>query len=324
MKILVLLAYLLSSLFPVWQDKQPPEPIEGTASITSEEFKTPVGPYEFVFNFPDHWGMGDYSVTPDGKAHFVLLPTEGGLGCTIDVEPCLDKKSLKNQMLSLEKTFRSVTPLKEGFEAKMDGAWFLCKNEGQFLLQIWYVTPYIGKNDLLLWEGLKQCLTIQDPQKVASSKVNHLRVTEEPSIGWWCHQPSSQYDVLFETVPVTNAKPNQGGAKNYFLKFKEVKSSGYFYVKWQVASLDKVKSYKDHLRLMESEIKKIDPTQKSDFQPEIDLNNRYAKLSGYPYQFITLAGDGFLFGFAVKANNPYVKPDLDDLIKRVKWKLKSE
>ncbi len=320
MKIIVLLAYLMSSLFGLKQDMQAPKPIEGFAQSKSASYKTTMNGYEIVFHFPNKWGMGEQTILSNDQSKFSLFPNKGGLGCTISLDYCKDNAALKNSIKSLEKLFPNSHQIQNGFEASIKEGFFLCKEEGSFLVQMWYVTPK-QKENILIWEGLKQCLTIIDPQVAAAAKRGERRVTEEPMRGWWCHHPASSFDVLFEIPPTSQAKANLGGTRNYHLQFTDPKTSGFFYVKWNCA-LDNAKTYKDHLKLMEAEITNLDSTQKSAAQPIIDLNNRYATLSGSPYQFITLAGEDFLFGFAVKTNSPHLKTNLDDLSARVKWRVK--
>jgi len=320
MKIIALFACLLGSLLGLGQDMQAPNPIEGVAQSKSAEFNTTMNGYEIAFHFPNKWGMGEQTMLNNDHSQLSLFPKKGGLGCTLSLDYYKDNATLKNSIQSLETLFPNSQQIQNGFEASVEEGFFLCKEEGPFLVQMWYVTPK-QKDNILSWEGLKQCLTIIDPQAAVAKKGLENRVTEEPTRGWWCHHPDSDFDVLFEISPTSQAKVNLGGTRNYHVQFTDPKTSGFFYVKWNCA-LNKAKTYKDHLKFMEAEIKKLDSAQKSASEPMVDLNNRYATLSGSPYQFITLAGVDFLFGFAVKTNSPHLKTNLNDLSARVKWRVK--
>ena len=137
--------------------------------------------------------------------------------------------------------------------------------------------------------------------------------------GYWCHHPDNKLHVLFETFPgPMSCVINDDDSMTHYLKFDEFRCSGYFFIKWDQNRFDQEVTYSDHLATMVAEIKKIEANQTVASKTEFDLKQHYGLLPGSPYGFITIAGDGFLFGFAVKGKEGF-SYDINSLIRRVKW-----
>jgi hypothetical protein len=138
------------------------------------------------------------------------------------------------------------------------------------------------------------------------------------------NHPEGKLRVIFETFPLIKCMPRQNSNASYLLQFEGNRASGFLYVKWDQNVWDQKVSedhepYLIHLQEMMLDIFVIEPNQEFEQEPEYYLKDGYAICRGTPYGLITLSGDGFLFGFAVKDTHPLINHDIADYVDRVKW-----
>ena len=300
----------------------PPKPIEGAAFIAAKEFSTDAGDFTFNFKFPSGWGMGNMSTTEDGSGIFMLFPLKGGAGCSIEISKYSNGTLLKAAFDGLLKEFSSAKLLDDGFEVEFSKAWYAWTRSGEHMIQIWYSIPKKTKEYAQQWKGLKDCVSIGNKASKGGNDVQQqiASVTEYPLHGWWCHHPNNKLHILFESFPSIICAPAKDSAARHLLSFTDFTCSGFFYVKWDQEDFDKIETFQKHLDEMVQDLKKMESKQTVD-TPTFDLNQKYAILPGSPYSFVTLASPTghFLFGFAIKRSNSFLKYDINDLIKRVKY-----
>lgn len=313
----VLSALLFSQAFAI----PPPKPIEGSASIVSKSFSTSAGDFSFDFNFPSGWGMGEMHASAEGWGSFHLFPVNGGIGCSIEITKFDNANLAKNALQDFRKTFKSTSKLQDGFEVELPKAFYACRAKGDHLIQIWYSMSKKKKEHAKNWESLKNCVSVSLLSKAPlhDKEQEFLPVVESPIYGWICNHPNNQLRVIFDSHPFYTCIANVDNSAAYLLQIKHRKCHGFFYVKWDQTGLDKSEPYHEHLQEMLQDVLKIEPDQQFSQAPEFNLKDGYAILYGNPYGLVTLSGDGFLFGFAVKAQEPHSSYDINDLIKRIKW-----
>jgi hypothetical protein len=298
-----------------------PKPIKGSAAIVSKSFSAGAGEFVFDFKFPSGWGMGQMQASPNGSGFFQLFPVNGGVGCSIEITKYDHADLAKDALHDIRETFEKITKIQDGFEVSLSKAYYSCRINGDHLIQIWYSLPKKKKEHTKTWEQLKNCVSISHAghPSLQDKEREFLPVVELPLRGWVCNHPNNNLHVIFESYPIFTCTPNKESSSISLLKFKDIKSSGFFYVKWDQTDLDKNEPYQEHLQEMLQDILKIEPNQQVLQAQEFDLKEGYAILRGNPYGLITLSGDGFLFGFAVKSENSSIRYDINDHIKRIKW-----
>lgn len=318
-----------SFLFSHLLEGSPPQPIQGVPGIMAKAYNFGAGGVSFSITPPSGWGMGEMSVSPTESSHFVLFPSSGGYGCTIDVIPFENDLLAKEALEASKKRFKRITPLGNGFEAELKKGWYCCSSDENYLVKIWYMLPKKRKNETQVWNQLKQCLVIQ--KRVEQAQQNTTDTSTRPPVektngGWVFHHPENKIDLFFAfpwsnflttsclTSSSLNSEPNQ----IYQIEFENFHVTGYFFVKWNQTNLDTEAPYKQHLQEMIEDVKKMETSQNNPSQFTLNLAERYAYAQGSPYTMFTLAGDEFLFGFAIKPNT-FLDYDVNNLIKLVSW-----
>ena len=164
------------------------------------------------------------------------------------------------------------------------------------------------------------CSSFQDVINLDEEEPQALPpITEMPLVGW-CFQHSNQkLQVIFECYPDLSCVPNYEPCPSYLLQFEDSRGSGFLYIKWDPSACPSKNTFKHNLEEMLLDIARLEPNEITADDYEYDLNQGYGILKGSPYGLISLSGDCFLFGFAVKAKlHPY---DINDLIHRIKWSI---
>lgn len=296
-----------------------PKPIEGSASIISPSFTTTAGDFSFSITLPAGWGIGEMQVSHTGCGSFHLFPTNGGIGCSMEISS-FDQAALARESLeSFRRTFKSVSEIEGGFEVELSKAFYACRLQGEQLIQIWYSLPKKKKEHVKNWKMLKNCLSLSRKLAIEQAPQEWLPIVQSPFHGWICHHPHNDLRVMFDPGPLYTGTANTDDAKNYLLEFKSWQCQGFFYVKWDLPNLDKDEPYHEHLQEMLQDVLAIAPTQTVLQDPELNLQEGYAILQGSPYTLVTLSGDGFLFGFAVKVLPLTMSYDINTLIRAIKW-----
>jgi hypothetical protein len=145
-----------------------------------------------------------------------------------------------------------------------------------------------------------------------------LPISELPLLGWALHHPkNNNVQVIFESFPLMNCMPNFEPSRLHLLEFEDLKCSGFLYIKWDQFNFQSKVTFQKHLDEILQDIMSFEPNQIFADDYEYDLDQGYGILRGSPYGLITLSGEGFLFGFAVRA--AHVKYDINELIHKVKW-----
>ena len=125
--------------------------------------------------------------------------------------------------------------------------------------------------------------------------------------------------VLYQSRIVDQIRPNRNSKFPYLLQINDLDGLGYFYIKWDQKDLEKLKPYQEHLNQMILHILSLEKGQKFEKEPKFNKEEGWALLQGNPYTVISLSGDGFLFGFALKNRNMWRNLDFNSYIQRVKW-----
>ncbi len=322
-KFVVLSCIVFSQAFAL----NPPKPTKGQAGFSAtKELTLGAGGYTFSFNLPAGWGIGDTSLGANGISSFQLFPINEGYGCSIEIKHYDTDDQAKQASQKIRKTFDTTKKLSDGFEVELSKAWYACRIDNKHLIQIWYSLPKKKSEHAKIWNALKSCVTIYQSAALQSSDISENKyepITFSPGEGWFCHHPDNKLHVLFEQSTshlwgVTCSR-NTDSSASYQLKFSDRKSSGFFFVKWDQANLDTSAPYQVHLDEMLLDVKKIEPAQTVDKSPTFNLEKKYAIWRGYPYGFITIAGDGFLYGFSIKQNNEHIESDINAILKCIKW-----
>ncbi len=302
-----------------------PTPIEGTPNITSKTtFTFSAGPFIYHFKFPKGWGLGETNASRNGHSFFELFPPNGGHGCSIEAENFDDEAQAQNAVTELCKTFSNVNQLEDGFEVDLPNAWYSCRLQGAQVVQMWYSLPRKQQDHLASWKALENCLTLEiegKPQENEPEEFSPVTKTKGIKPEWLCNHPNRKLHVLFDAGFATKCTPNTGDvSESHHLTFSETfGSEGFFYVKWDQVDLDTPEPYSQHLNEMVKDVLKAAPNQKVASNPTFELEGGYAVLPGTPYTLISLSGDGFLFGFAARTTRPFQQPDLNGLIRKIRW-----
>ena len=313
-----------------------PNPIEGSPNIFSRKHTVHTGSFVFEIDIPHEWGVGNYSASPDGSALFELYPRKGGNGCMIQIQSFHSNDQAMGALNNIRNEFKSTINLDDGFEVELANTWFSCRVNGDLLIQTWYCLPQPKKKKKkqqmtewhkAQWQSLKGCIhcSIASDFKGGAQSVpgeeNHPKgrdPAKKTVDGWMFNHPTKDQVVFFKTFFRNRICSDKNFS--YSLSFEDigVNADGYFYIDWDQMDLDSAKPYQNLAVKMSEEIKAIDSKQSFD-SIDIVLEEGYAILSGRPYGIVIVAGDGFLFGFAVKPIVEFRDVDLNDLINKVKW-----
>ena len=302
-----------------------PAPIEGTPNITSRsDFVISAGSYIYHFKFPEGWGLGQTNASRDGHSFFELFPPNTGYGCSIEVESFDDEVQAQKALGQLCNAFNTVTQLENGFEVDLPKAWYSCRLQGTQVVQMWYSLPEKQPEHISFWTALENCLTLETESKSKDNEAEEFApVTRVKGIKheWLCNHPNGKLHVLFQAGFTMNCTPNTADVSgSHHLAFSDTfGEEGFFFVKWDQIDLDNPRPYAEHLNEILHDVLKVTPTQKVATNPTFNLEEGNAVLSGAPYTLISLGGDGFLFGFAVRTKRPFQHPDLNGLNRKVKW-----
>ncbi len=298
---------------------EPPQPIQGVPNVLSQSFVLVAGNTEYVFTFPEEWGMGDASAV-ESEGNFILFPIQGGYGCSVKVSQFESEQIAKEGMERLKKGFVKMSPLSDGFEAVIGNAKYACYVMDRYVSEIWYSLPKRKIFNTNVWQQLKHCLSVSSLGKVTSSDEEWVAVKEIPFKGWICNHPNNQLHVLLESR-LGRVIPSQNRDQPYLLQIKDWQSSGYFYIQWDQKNLDCFDSYKAHLNEMKAHILSLGEGQKFEKDPSFVKEDQIAVLRGKPYTLVSLSGDEFLFGFALKNTifGDFRSADFDSYVKQVKW-----
>lgn len=298
----------------------PPKPIEGNPSILAKSYSFGAGNFLFKFSLPQGWGIGNMYTSAKEPSRFTLFPGNGGNGCAVEIRK-YDSEALAREALNgFKRTFKSVSTFGDGFEVELKNAWYCCKVSGENLIQTWYSLPKKKKDSAAIWAGLKNAVTVSsiDIPEPAVVDVKDRPAVEKYFRGWICHHPENKCDVLFETFPLITATKNEDPNQIYLLKFQDFRVSGYFFVKWDQKDYSTNAPFQEHMKEMLQDVQKLEKSQRAVGQPKFDLAGGYGFTQGNPYHLISIAGKGFLFGFAYKPSNPYQNFDINDLVNKIK------
>lgn len=320
----------------------PPAPIKGKPNIQSKQLDLTFGNTNILFAFPQGWGMGATSSSAqEGTGYFELYPIKGGTGCRMEMRRYDDEEAMQNKMASLQNTFKTITPLNNGFEVEFPKAYYACIANQLHLTQIWYAFEKT-KAPRSNWETLRDCFIIN---LLVPVEEKFALLQQKKYEGWLCNHPNKKLHILFKSYPHINCTPNEDAMKNYLLQFDSHDMSGYFYVNWDQSSIDTPTEtsffdfferfiskelmslnteapFRSHLELMMNDLELVNENQKYDkYGPTYDLENGYAIWNGSPYTLLSISGgkNPFMIGFVVKSKFSFKNCDPDNLLKKVIW-----
>ncbi len=262
--------------------------------------------------------MGETSAS-EISGHFNLFPNEGGYGCSVQIDRFDNETLAKDEADRLSRTFSSVNDLSDGFESVSEKARYACRVSGLYVVQTGYSVSKASSQDAAIWEKLKLCVSVSEDKTLESLGEKWVAVQEIKWKGWVCNHPNNQLHVLCKNNMFSPTKPNQDSSKKYLLEIGDMQSSGFFYVKWDQQNLDISKPYEEHLNEIKADILNIEKKQSCERNIVFDQKQGWAFLRGNPYTLISLSGDGFLFGFALKSTHAVIPFNVNDYVKRVEW-----
>lgn len=295
----------------------PPAPIKGSASfITGKQFVTTAGQTTFSLKLPEGWGVGEMSALPNSTSHFTIFPAKGGYGGSIQV----DRFNQPNEEVSrLRQTFSKITDMPDGFEVTFPKAWYACRVQGMYVIQIWYSLPKATQKPPI-WDQFKQCLSVTETnQQISQAPEKWEPITEIPFRGWACNHPNKKLHVLVRSNPIDFAKPSENMDKKHVLQVGSSFGSGFFYIKWDQEKLDTQEPFAAHLKEMEDDLFSFEKSQRFESSCQYDLTGGFASRIGYPYTILSVSGDGFLFGFALKSTKDWRALEFNDFVRRINW-----
>jgi hypothetical protein len=313
------LSMLIAALSIQLAALDPPKPISGIPNVLAgKQFSLTAGRTAYVFAFPEGWGMGDTSAV-ESQGRFTLFPKEGGYGCAIDIDRFDNETLAKDEADRISRTFSSVQDLPDGFESVQKTARYACRVSGVYLVQIWYVLPKRSREQQAIWEKLKACVRVSEEKKKeapAAPEEGGLLV-EVPWKGWLCNHPNGLLHVLVERNLFYKTVPNLGSDKKYLLEIGDMHSSGFFYMKWD--EKNSKESLQAHLDEIRADVQSFEKKQSCESAAVFPDEEKWAYLRGDPYTLISVAGDGFLFGFALKNTSWGRSFKVNEYVNRVGW-----
>lgn len=316
-----LIFFILSCfLFSSANCVSPPKSITGHPSILCPKFSAGSGPYVFEIDLPAKWGIGNFSVSPDGTAYFELYPGTGGNGCIVEIQHYNNDDEATNALNKFRNKYKKTTDLVDGFETELSKAWLSCRVNGEFVIKTWYSLPKKNSKHKAHWENLKNCTNITNVVN-SIDKISETLPREQAKKtmdGWIFNHPTKDQSVLFQLYIGGTVRKDE--ALSYMISFDDImtNATGFFYLEWDQTHLDTAIPYQNLADKIAHEMKTIDPNQS--FDPiKIFQEEGYAILPGHPYGIIVVSGDNFLFGFAVKRNMEFRDLNLSELINKVKW-----
>jgi hypothetical protein len=162
----------------------PPKPIKGTPGINAKSLNL----NGYAFELPGGWGVGEMNRTDDSQ-FFQLYPTQGGVGCSVEISKfdnaVLANKALKRKLKTFSTDAKQIT-LEDGFEIELPKAYYSCRVNGEYLIQMWYSLPEkTNKKYSKNWKLLKN-LSIAVPRDIPSIDVEPKFLSVERTIfGTW-------------------------------------------------------------------------------------------------------------------------------------------
>ena len=311
MKKMFLMCLIAGSLFAL----EPPEPITGESSWTSsKELSIAIGDANLKFNLPGGWGIGETSMSAGKSGYFTLYPTKGGYGCAIGIEPMKSVADLEARMALQKESFLQTMDLEDGFEAQIGPARYSCRKNDLFLIETWYVLLGESSEADSVWQALKSCISVA-PQRVVQPFFDDTESMHE----WKFNHPARTHQVLLKKSIMETCQVNPNPDGQYLVGMDSYSHTAYFYLKWNQENLDTLAPFKDQLDEMQEEILALMPSQRFEKNYRYDQEEGWAILKGRPYSLISLSGEGFLFGFAIRSKSVF-NVDLTDFIKRVSWR----
>ena len=272
----------------------------------------------FTFSCPEGWGIGETWSFQEGSRYFTLFPREMGFGCSIQIDRFIEAKGAMEEMARLQQTFPSTEEITSGFEAVFPIAGYSCRLDGLYLIQTWYCVADYIPFDHGLWDQLKRCISITDLEQQGSPSDNSM--VKVPSRGWVCHHPDGKLHVLLECDGVVKkAEPPKDPHRKYLLEVMDFNMSGFFYLKWNQSDLHTQQPYEAFLKEIADEIRELESEQQFENSPKYNIENGFALIKGYPYGIVTVAGDQFLYAFAIKKSNSFGAFNTNNFVRRVKW-----
>jgi hypothetical protein len=308
MKRLALLMLLVLPIFGL----EPPKPFKGVGTNMSLGFS------QMDIKIIDGWNIDTTDLSIGKEANFKIVPSQSGWGCQVHINAFNDDYEANAEVNRLKSTFQGTFYMPDGFEAKVKESRYACRQQGSHVIQIWYPLPHKRDFSENVWNAIKNGVSLVEKNQ-QKEPVQWVAVTEHPGEGLVCHHPNNKLHVLYKKSFTDRASPNHDANKKYMLSFSDRISSGYFYVKWDQESLSTKEPYDNHLGEIRSDILAIEPDQKFEDSVNYDLEYGAGFQKGSPYSILTVYGDGFLFGFAVKPIMTFRSLDWMDFIKKVAW-----
>lgn len=281
---------------------------------------TSSGNVNYEVKSPEDWGLSEFSCNPNGSAEFYFHPLKGGYGAKASIYSFSDSIEASNQVKNLKADFASIQSLENGFEAHLKKAQYSCIQNGRFVIETWYPRPKNKNSSLREWDVLKQSIKITE-ENLATDEYTPIK--EIPKKGWIITHPDNDLYIVVNKAFCFPAKQNTDTSRSHLIELSALFSSAYFYLEWDQENLDTIDPYNRHLLKISKELLKHEEEQYFENEIKSDLKEGWAIKTGFPYTLITIAGDKFLFGFAIKKSNHFSRLNINDYIKLVKWNRKS-
>lgn len=304
----------------------PPKPIKGTAMTvpSSQISKFNIAGLCFELSLPKGWGLSTSYLNTDGSRCAMLFPGKNGFGCMVTIHTFDQDQDLQKKMSVIKKSFKKVQLGSDQFEHMTKNTRYCCKKRGLNLIEVWYSLPRNKAINKKLWASLKNCITLCEEEEkegiiVEEEKPSEAVLKKIPDKGWVYNHPDNESHVIFETDEILFVSKNTDSNRSHLLEITDMDTSGFYYVEWDQQNLDTINPYKAHLKKMYQEIVSFDTKQKFEKNPEYSLEDKCGFWRGHPYSIITLSGDGFVYGFALKNKFRFSSANISDYIKRVKW-----
>jgi len=159
---------------------------------------------------------------------------------------------------------------------------------------------------------------VEETRQIEDTKPSLTRYI--PKRGWICYRPESKQGVLLQSKGKFRTKANTNKSMTYLLEVEDRNCTGFFYILWNQVGTNQRPTHEAFLGEMKDELLKNIEGQA--FEKKITFHNQrksIGSLKGTPYSLITVEGDGFLFGFALKQTRKLGSYDPSRLISRVQY-----
>lgn len=302
---------------------EPIKPNEGSPGWISEDpFITQAGQTTFTIHLPTGWGLGEVSTQEEG-GYFALFPAPSGFGCVLEVERFDAVEDAQEELDRLKNSFSKTQALLSGFETVTSHFAYACQLQGHFLIEIWYALPPQVVLDPATWDHLKHCLNVTESSHTFFQ--SWAPVQEIPGEGWVCSHPQEPLHVLFEKDLAYPSFPNETPQRTYLLQISDRNHTGFFYLKWRDAEeIDSFAPFAEHLQEMAEDVFQQEKNQQFHEELHYQAEEGWAFVQGTPYSLLTLSGDRFLVGLALKNQIDDSLPDFDALLQRISWWIDEE